>query len=92
VQTVYSVVAFGLILANFTGYPAYGDRGAVMPRRIEALPRVEATTDRGPIVEIIVRCASGTAIISYSKVERLYCSPKLKCDGSIAVTISRTCG
>ncbi len=55
-------------------------------------PRIEATTDRGPIVEMIVRCKPGTAIISYSKMERLYCDPKLVCSPDKNVVIQRACG
>ena len=85
------VVAASVLSASFTSYPALGDRGFVKPRTIEIAPRVEMTTDRGPIVEIVVRCPSGTAIISYSKVERLYCSPKHKCDKALASVVARSC-
>ncbi len=54
--------------------------------------QVEAVTDRGPILEMIIRCARGTAIISYSKLERLYCDPQLACSTSRASVIGRTCG
>jgi len=53
--------------------------------------RVEAITDRGPIVEMIIRCRQGSAIISYSKVERLYCDPRLRCDADKNLVIRRTC-
>ena len=87
-----SVVATGIISASFTSYPALGDQGFVKPRAIETSPRVEVTTDRGPIVEIVVRCPTGTAIISYSKIERLFCSPKYKCEKSLAPVVARSCG
>ena len=54
--------------------------------------QIEAITDRGPILEMIVRCRSGSAIISYSKVERLYCDPRLVCEASREAVIRRTCG
>lgn len=54
--------------------------------------RVEATTDRGPIIELIVRCPKGTAIISYSKMERLFCDPRLVCNADKEAVIRRTCG
>lgn len=52
---------------------------------------VEAVTDRGPIYELIVRCPNGTAIMSYSKIERLYCSPRHACSPSRDETIRRSC-
>lgn len=55
-------------------------------------PRIEAITDRGPILEMIVRCRTGSAIISYSKLERLYCDPRLRCDANQDTVIRRTCG
>jgi hypothetical protein len=78
-------------LAGYTAYPTYGDRSGVQPRAALAQPRVEATVDRGPIVEMIVRCPSGTAIISYSKMERLYCSPKHACSRALGSIVARTC-
>lgn len=54
--------------------------------------RVEAITDRGPILEMIVRCRQGSAIISYSKMERLYCDPQLRCNADKDLVIRRTCG
>jgi hypothetical protein len=87
-----SLLAQGLLLAAVTSYPSAGDRSLIRPPSIERAPRVEAAIDRGPIVEIIVRCSPGTAILSYSKVERLYCTPKHQCDRSMAITTARSCG
>ncbi|CAN0447131.1 unnamed protein product [Phaeothamnion confervicola] len=55
-------------------------------------PRIEASTDRGPIIEFIVRCPAGTAIISYSKMEGLFCDPRLVCEKNKDVVIRRSCG
>ena len=87
-----SILTSGLILANVTSYPAFGDKGLVAPRAVEAAPRVEATTDRGPILEIIVRCPQGTAILTYSKVERMFCSPKHVCGTSMPAIVAKSCG
>jgi hypothetical protein len=84
--------ALAFTLASYTAYPALGDRSGVQPPAAAAQPRIEATTDRGPIVEMIVRCPKGTAIISYSKVERLYCSPKLTCNRNLGTIVARACG
>jgi hypothetical protein len=89
---MFSVFIAALLTANFTAYPGFGDRGIATPRKAEQSGRVEATIDRGPIVELIVRCQSGTAIISYSKVERLFCSPKHSCNRQIGRVMTEACG
>jgi hypothetical protein len=91
-MNMFSVLASVLLTANFTAYPGFGDRGITTPRKAERDARVEATIDRGPIVELIVRCPSGTAIISYSKVERLFCGPKQSCGRQIGRVLSQACG
>lgn len=53
--------------------------------------RIEAITDLGPILEMIVRCPKGTAIISYSKGERLFCGPRMACSFSRETTIRNAC-
>ena len=68
--------------SGLTDYPAFQ-----RPRA-----QVEAIIDRGPIQELIVKCGDGTAIISFSKVERRFCTPRLQCDRSLRVIIARTCG
>lgn len=55
------------------------------------LPRTEAVIDRGPILELIVQCRKGTGILSYSKLERLYCGPKGNCSRNRDLAISRLC-
>lgn len=65
----------------FTLYPAFrGDRGAI-----------EAATDKGLIVELIVRCRQGAGILTYSKVEDVYCGPDLRCTQSRKRAIERLC-
>jgi hypothetical protein len=54
--------------------------------------RIEAVIDRGLIQELIIRCGGGTAIISYSKVERLYCGPSNRCHTRLPVVAERACG
>ena len=86
-----STLLVGFLAASFTAYPAFGDKG-LSSRRVEINPRVEATIDKGPIVEMIVRCQRGTAIISYSKLERLYCGPTHGCERDAAPVVRRACG
>lgn len=87
-----SVAVLTLVAANFTAYPDFGDKGIATPRGVERNLRIEATIDRGPIAELIVRCPKGTAIISYSKVERLFCSPRHVCDRDLGRVVAKSCG
>ena len=89
---LHTVLAASLIAASFATYPSLGDRGITVPRAAGAHPRVEMTVDKGLIVEIVVRCSRGSAIISYSKVERLYCSPRHTCAKSLAAVVRQSCG
>lgn len=76
------IAAVGLALtAIYSDYPAFLKRGAL----------VEAYSDRGPIVEMIVRCPVGTGIISYSKIDRRYCSSKMDCFPGLKAAVDRTC-
>ena len=77
---MFIFIALGM-MTPFTIYPG-GSAG---------LEPIEAITDRGPILEMIIRCRNGSAIMSYSKLERLYCSPKLYCSGDRDDIIRRSC-
>lgn len=70
-----------VLATSFTTYNF--DRGS--------LPRIEAVTDRGPILELIVHCQSGTAIITYSKIEQIFCGPTGGCDPDRRTVIERNC-
>lgn len=65
----------------YSDYPGLLDRTAL----------VEATIDRGPIVEMIVKCPGGTGILSYSKIERRYCSSKHTCFDGLGTAVRDTC-
>lgn len=87
-----TTLAVGVITAAFSTYPSLGDKGLIEPKAATNAVRVEHAIDKGPIVEMIVRCPRGVAIISYSKVERLYCTPKHKCLSSINAAVAKSCG
>ena len=80
--TTLTLVLLATGASGLTDYPAF----------IQPNARVEAVIDRGPIRELIVKCGGGTAILSYSKVERLYCDPHLKCHPDLGVVVARTRG
>lgn len=73
---------YAVLVAIFSDYPAFSHRDT----------EVEAYTDRGPIIELIVRCPAGTGIISYSKIDQRYCSSKFKCSPDMRSAIDNTCG
>jgi hypothetical protein len=85
------LLAAALVAANLTAYQGFGDRGIGQPGAADRNPSVEATVDRGPIVELILRCPKGTAIVSYAKLERLFCSPRLVCGPQLGPIIARSC-
>ena len=90
-----TAMILALATAGFTTYPGFGDTASpVMPRPTTSIPalKIEALVDRGPIVEMIIRCGAHTAIISYSKVEKLYCTPKMACNSALDKTLAATCG
>lgn len=71
-----------VLAASFTEYPAF-----LRPNVV-----VEAFTDKGLMVELIVRCPVGTGILTYSKVERAYCSSRHACFGALPAAVDHTCG
>lgn len=73
--------------ANFTLYPGFTDRNAF----------VEMTTDKGLIVEIVLRCARKdgkvkAGIMTYSKIDRMFCSSKMRCTKNGNRAADETCG
>jgi len=73
--------------ANFSLYPGFQDRNAL----------VEMTTDKGLIIEVVLRCERNSkgkvraGIMSYSKIERLYCSSKNRCFRAAEDAFDDTC-
>ena len=78
------------VAASITFYPAYGD--AVRQPRDLGPTRLEAVIDKGLTAELIVACPKGTAILAYSKVERVYCGPKKGCTRSLSEAAHKACG
>ncbi|HPG88289.1 MAG TPA: hypothetical protein PLD46_01440 [Hyphomicrobium sp.] len=79
---MYSLaVATWALAALYSDYPGFLNRDAV----------VEAYTDRGAVVELIIRCPIGTGILSYSKLEGLYCSAKHRCSTTLQSAVDDTC-
>ncbi len=73
--------------SDFNLYPGFSDRDAF----------VEMTSDKGLIVEIVLRCERQgnqvkAGIMTYSKVEGLYCSSKMLCTRNADKAADDTCG
>ncbi|MGQ0672745.1 MAG: hypothetical protein ACT4N2_07700 [Hyphomicrobium sp.] len=76
------MIAVAAAAGNFVDYPGFLHPGA----------RIEAVLDRGIIAELIVKCPQGSGIVSYSKAEKVFCTPHGGCTPSIKKAIARTCG
>ena len=91
-----AALVLAIATAGFTTYPGFGDNVPGVQPRVAIPPqglRIETLVDRGPIVEMIIRCGANTAIISYSKVEKLYCAPnQAACSPALDKTLAPTCG
>ena len=91
VSSVTGVAGVLMAAGLWTGYPVFGDQGLRASRPLKPGGQVETVIDKGLILELIVACRPGTAIISYSKAEKLYCGPKVACRASLDDTIASTC-
>ena len=76
-------------LALATGFSFYPSLGDTPHSRID--PRIEAAIDKGPIYELIVTCNQGTAILSYSKIEKLFCTAYSGCMRGQSLAIKEAC-
>ena len=86
------------IAATFAALAAPAQAGfRVYPGFLDPYAKVEMVHDKGLVMEIVVRCrrkADGQispGILSYSKVERLYCSSKGRCGRSPLAAARHTC-
>lgn len=73
--------------------PATGSEGASpQPIAKRQFIRVEAAFDRGHLVELLLRCPDKSeAMISFSKIEEVYCSPST-CGANVRLVASQACG
>jgi hypothetical protein len=86
-----SFIAIGLSIATSTvpyvEYPSFNARPMVNADRA----RVEAVTDLGPVQELIVKCPTGTAIVSYSKIDKMFCGAGNQCSVSLPIMVRKVC-
>lgn len=75
------------ISSSFITYPGFNH-----PSNI-----IEMITDKGLVQEIVLRCGRkpngqiSAGIMSYSKIERLYCSSRNNCYTNAKKAVSETC-
>lgn len=67
--------------SEYIRYPGFLDRNSL----------VEMERHRGLMTELVLRCRRGLAIITYSKVEGLYCGPDHRCSSSLRRTAGQAC-
>ena len=88
VVTVVLAAAINAAQANFRTYPGFLDPHGT----------VEMVHDKGLMLELHVRCSRKpngqiqAGIMSYSKVERLFCSSKHRCFRDPVRAVRDTCG
>ncbi len=76
-----------LLIATATAAVAFSD----FPGALSNRSTVEAAIDRGLIVELVVRCGSHAGMLTYSKVEKRFCDPALRCHARLADARRATC-
>ena len=69
------------LTTTFTLYPGF----------VSSKSQIEAIRDLGPVLEVIVRCPVGTGIMSYSKVDRQFCTPDWTCYYDMKPAIKKLC-
>ena len=80
------------ILAAVTGaQPVAPSKTIVVPDTAAATPFVEQAIDHGDTVELVVRCAKGTAAISFSKSSRQFCARDQRCTSTLAEAAAWSC-
>lgn len=68
-----------------------GNIFTVYPGFIEPKSDIQAVTDKGPVLEIIIACRPGEGIISFSKLDRAFCVPDATCYSTIRPAIQHLC-
>lgn len=73
------------------GAAVAGNLFTLYPGFIDPDYPLQAVTDKGTILEIVVACKPGEGIMSYSKPERLFCLPDASCHRSMQKAVRRLC-
>lgn len=76
-----SMLATANAASVFTLYPGF----------IEPKFAIQAVSDKGPILEMIISCKPGEGIISFSKIDRAFCVPDATCYPKLKPAIRHLC-
>ena len=72
--------------SEFIYYPAFRGGTSAQPKGV-----VEMANDKGLTVELVVRCNGRPGVVTYSKLEHIYCSAKHRCSKALGAAIRDTC-
>ena len=67
--------------SQLTIYPAFRGVGN----------RIEAIIDKGLMLEYIIGCSGTAGIVTFSKIEGLYCTPDHRCSAQLRLAVLRLC-
>ncbi len=54
-------------------------------------PQVETVVDRGLMLELRIRCGKTSGLVTYSKVEKTFCTPNFVCHKSLRTAAHNFC-
>jgi len=63
----------------------------VYPGFVEPKNPIQMVTDQGPVLEIVIACRPGEGIISFSKIEKVFCVPGATCYSRLRPAITHLC-
>jgi len=63
----------------------------IYPGFLNPEARVQVATDKGPVVELVIACKPGEGIMSFSKVEKLFCVPDSSCYRNFNTAYRKLC-
>ena len=77
-----SLLSAAAIASNlFTLYPGFTNPAS----------DIQMITDKGLVLEMVIACRPGEGIITFSKIDRAFCTPDARCFGDIDKAIGHLC-
>ena len=76
-----SILVAVAVTSTFTLYPGF----------VEPKSQIEAVRDIGPVLELIVKCPLGNGMMSYSKVDKKFCTADWTCYRDPKAAIAHLC-
>ena len=78
---MFNMLLAAIAATSFTYYPQF----------VQPDSKITTVTDLGPVLEVVVKCHRGSAIMSYSKIERVFCTPDWVCYRDMQTAASKAC-